>query len=91
VPPVALSEDLEIEVTHRPCPGGGLLFLNNPLPEPQRGTIRVGPAPGLRGVPDVIFTATTGQAAARAADELDVDLPGNEVLILRWTEPGAYA
>jgi hypothetical protein len=85
---VTLSGDLEIEVTHRPFPGGGLLFLINRLPERQRGTIRFGPAAGIHGVPSVIFAATTGQAAARAADELDVDLPRNEVLILRWTEPG---
>ena len=88
-PPVALSGDLEIEVTHRPFAGGGLLFLLNRGPEPQRGTIRFGPAAGVRGAAQVIFAATTGQAVARGADALDVDLPGNEVLILRWTEPGA--
>jgi hypothetical protein len=88
-PPVALSGDLEIEVTHRPFAGGGLLFLLNRRPEPQRGTIRFGPAAGVRSAPQVIFAGTTGQAVARGADTLDVDLPGNEVLILRWTEPGA--
>jgi hypothetical protein len=88
-PPVALSDDLEIEVTHRPFAGGGLLFLLNRRPEPQRGTICFGPAAGVRSAPQVIFAGTTGQAVARGADTLDVDLPGNEVLILRWTAPGA--
>jgi len=83
VPPVSLSPGLEIEVALRPFPGGGLLFLINRLPSPQRGTLGCTPAAGVRGTPEVIFVGGDSQVQA-TGQGLQVEMAGHDCVVLRW-------
>ncbi len=83
VPPFTLSPDLEIEVAHRPFPGGGLLFLINRLPHPQRGTLGFTPAAGVGGPPEVIFVGGESQVQALGKG-LQVEMAGHDCVVLRW-------
>jgi hypothetical protein len=83
-PPIDLSPGLEIEVAHRPFPGGtgGLLFLINRLPTRQTGHLHI---PGITGPLHPIF----GSPASRATpgpDGLAVDLAGHDCIVLRWEQ-----
>ncbi|MDQ2810284.1 MAG: beta-galactosidase, partial [Chloroflexota bacterium] len=86
IPPFRLSPGLEIEVSHRPFPGGGLLFLINRLPADQHGTLGFTSAAGMGGVPQLIFAGDDSQVRAQP-DGLRVDIAGHDCVVLRWAVP----
>ncbi len=82
-PPIVLSPDLEIEVAHRPFPGGGLLFLINRLPSAQSGTLGFTPAAGINGELHRIFSGSESRAQA-AEGGVTVHITAHDCMVLRW-------
>ncbi|HUS17523.1 MAG TPA: beta-galactosidase [Chloroflexia bacterium] len=78
--------DSEIEVTHRPFPGGGFLFLINRQAVAQAGTVQWTAAAGIRGPLVPVFAGGASHAAA-APEGLAFTLAAGDCVVLRWSRP----